>query len=52
MQDTVNLPLYGRIKCSKVQKPFSSSSKQVYQYLGIPFAQPPVGVLRFLPPKE
>lgn len=52
MYDIVDIPSYGKVQCSQMKRASFSSAKQVRHYIGIPFAQPPVGKLRFLPPEK
>jgi len=47
----VTTPL-GKVRGRLINKAKTAEAKQVYAYLGIPFAKPPVGELRFEPPKK
>uniref|UniRef100_H2YX81 Carboxylic ester hydrolase n=1 Tax=Ciona savignyi TaxID=51511 RepID=H2YX81_CIOSA len=47
----INLPGYGKVKCGKITTA-KDCSVEVENYFGIPFARPPVGKLRFMPPQR
>jgi len=52
MNRVVTLPNYGKVKCCMVTKASESTARPVLKFIGIPFARPPVGKLRFMPPKK
>nr|CAB3230113.1 carboxylesterase 5A-like [Phallusia mammillata] len=52
MHKVIYLPNYGKVKCCLVTRANDAKAIPVLNYLGIPFAQPPVGNLRFLPPQR
>ncbi|XP_076816188.1 carboxylesterase 5A-like [Clavelina lepadiformis] len=52
MEEIVFLPNYGKVKCGKVTRANHPRAKKVSNFIEIPFAQPPIGKLRFQPPKR